>query len=203
MSARQLGTLALVGIGYFVAALVALHFLEPDFSIVDEYTSDYALGESFGWVMRTVFIGAAVGTISIALGLRATLAPGKRVKASWLLMFVAGIGFIVVATFNGDATGVEDLTTSGTVHLAAAAILFLSLLICVWFLRGVFKRDDGWQHLTKSQLAFAIAYTIMFVVSFGLSEGGPVGLTQRIFVAVVMAWLAFLAWQVREHAEVA
>ncbi len=198
MTGKQYGTIGLVGVAYFVAALIALHFLEPDFSVMDEYTSDYALGDSFGWVMRTAFFAAAVGTISIALGLRSSLAAGKRVTASWVLLLIAGIGFIVVGIFNGDPTDAEELTTSGTIHTAAALVLFVSFLVCVWFLRGVFSRDPAWRHALLPQLWFAIGYTVMFVVSFGLPV--PVGLGQRVFVAVLMGWLAFLAWQLRAHA---
>lgn len=198
MTSKQYGTIGLVGVAYFVVALVSLHFLEPDFSAVDGYTSDYALGVSFGWVMRTAFFAVAIGTISIGLGLRSSLAAAKRVTASWLLLLIAGIGFVVVGLFNGDPTDAEELTTSGTIHTLAALVLFVSFLGCVWLLRGVFRRDPGWRHALVPQLWFAIGYTVMFVVSFGLPV--PVGLGQRVFVAVLMGWLAFLAWQLRAHA---
>jgi len=125
--------------------MVALHFLEPDFSPVNEYTSDYVLGRSFGWLMRTAFFAAGIGTLSIALGIRKTLGPGKRVKASFALLAVVGVAFVVVGLFNTDPTLVTDLTTTGTVHFAASVVVFIGLLVAAWFLRGVFKRDRSWE----------------------------------------------------------
>jgi hypothetical protein len=46
---------------------------------------------------------------------------------------------------------------------------------------------------------FAIAYTVGMIGAFATPEDGPVGLTQRIFVPVMMAWLATLAWNIRRN----
>ncbi len=52
MSGKQLGTIGMIGIGWFVVAVLALHVIEPDFSPVDNTISDYALGD-YGWLMQT------------------------------------------------------------------------------------------------------------------------------------------------------
>jgi hypothetical membrane protein len=186
----------MLGVGWLVAALVALHFLDSDLSVTDTYTSDYALGD-YGWLMRSAFFAVGVGTVAIGLGLRETLAPGKRVTASVVLFLIAGVAFLVGGIFNTDPTGVTDLSATGTVHVLASAVLFLSLLVSAWFLRGVFKRDPSWQWFSKAQLGFAVAYTAALIVSFATPEGGTVGLTQRIGIAVLMAWLATLGWSIR------
>jgi hypothetical protein len=97
-------------------AVVALHVIEPDFSPVDTFMSDYANGDN-GWLMQSEFFGAGIGTIAIALGLRKTLVPTKRGTASVVLLVLAGTGFFVAGLFNTDPTGVTDLTTTGTVHV--------------------------------------------------------------------------------------
>ena len=197
MSGRRLGTVAMLGVGWFVAAFVALHFLDTDLSVTDAYGSDYALGE-YGWLMRSAFLAAGVGTVAIGLGLRETLAPGKRVTASVILFLIAGVGFLVGGIFNTDPTGDTELSATGTVHVLASAVLFFSLLVSAWLVRGVFKRDPSWQWFSKAQLGFAVAYTAALIVSFATPEGGAVGLTQRIGVAVMMAWLATLGWSIRK-----
>jgi hypothetical protein len=148
--------------------------------------------------MQSAFFGAGVGTIAIALGLRKTLAPGKRVTASVVLLLLAGIGFLV-AVFKTDPKGVTDLTTAGTLHVLGSMAIFFPLLITAWMVRGVFKRDPIWESFAKTQLWFAIAYTVTMFVNFGTPEDGPAGLTQRIFVPVMMAWLFTLAWSVRRN----
>jgi hypothetical protein len=45
LTGRQYGTIGFAGVGLLVVTLVALHFLDPDLSVVDEYMSVYALGD--------------------------------------------------------------------------------------------------------------------------------------------------------------
>jgi hypothetical membrane protein len=199
MSGKQLGTVGMIGIGWFVVAVVALDVIEPEFSVVDEYMSDYALG-NYGWLMRSAFFAVGLGIVAIGLGLRKTLGPGKRVAASVVMFVSAGIGFLVVGMFNTDPTGVTDLTTVGTLHVLGSVVIFFSLLIAAWMVRGVFKRDPTWEPFAKTQMWFAIAYTVTMFVMFGTPEDGPVGLTQRIFIPVMMGWLFTLAWNIRRNA---
>jgi len=197
MSGKQLGTIGMIGIGWFVVAVLALHVIEPDFSPVDDFISDYANGD-YGWLMQSAFFGAGVGTIAIALGLRKTLLPGKRVTASVVLLLLAGIGYLL-AISKTDPTGVTEATTAGTVHILGSMLIFFSLLISAWMLRGVFKRDPAWAPFARTQMWFAIAYTVTMFTNFATPEDGPVGLTQRIFVPVMMAWLATLAWSIHRN----
>lgn len=192
----RLGKIGLTGIGFFVVALISLHFLEPGFSVVDEYTSDYALGESFGWLMRAAFFAIGLASIAIARGLRQSLERGKRVAATVALFAVSGLAFFIVGTFNGDPTGQTDLSTSGSIHVLGSVVLFLALLAGAWFLRGVFDRDTRFKRFASAQRWFAIAFTIGLLVTFATPEDGAVGATQRIFVVVLTAWLAFVAWTV-------
>lgn len=201
MSGKQAGTIGMIGIGWFAAAVIMLHIVEPEFSVVDNFISDYALGE-YGWLMQSAFFGAGVGTIAIALGFRKTLASGKRVTASVVLFGLAGIGFFV-AIFKTDPTGATELTTAGTLHVTGSVVIFFSLLAAAWIVRGVFRRDRIWEPFAKTQLWFAIAYTVTMFVVFGTPEDGPVGLTQRIFVPVMMAWLFTLAWNIRSRSSAA
>ena len=187
----------MIGIGWFVVAVLALHVIEPDFSVVDNFISDYALGD-YGWLMQLAFFGAGIGTIAIALGLRKTLAPGKRVTAAVVSFAVAGIGFFV-AIFKTDPREFTDLTTAGMLHALGSIVIFFALIVAAWMVRGVFKRDPTWEPFAKTQMWFAIAYTVTMIVTFATPEDGPVGLTQRIFVPVMMAWLFTLAWNIRRN----
>lgn len=93
MTGKQYGTIGLVGVGYFVVAVGALHFLDSERTSADVQISDYLNGD-YGWLMLTAFVGAGIGTLAIAIGLRAALASSRSATASWILMFIAGIGFV-------------------------------------------------------------------------------------------------------------
>jgi len=190
--------IGIIGVGWFVVAVLALHILDPDLSVVDNYISEYALGQ-YGWLMQSAFFGTGVGAIAVALGLRQTLAPGKRVTTSVVLLLIAGIGFLVVAIFKTDPTGATETTTEGNWHLVGSVMVFFSLLAAAWVLRGVFKRDRTWEPFAKAQMWFAIVYTVSMFVTFGTPVGGPVGVTQRLFVALPLGWLLTLAWNIRRN----
>jgi Protein of unknown function (DUF998) len=190
------GTIGLVGVGLFAAALVTLHVLVPDLSVVDEYLSVYALGE-YGWLMRVGPVVLGIGIIAVGLGLRATLAPGKRVTASWALIMLAGFGFIAAGLFETDPTAATEYTTAGAIHDLAGLVYSISLLIASWTLRGVFARDDGYRHLARAELWFAALLTVTFVVLWGGLGRAFVGIVQRVFVGLILAWLFVLAANVR------
>ena len=185
------------GVGYFVLAVLALHFLHPDLSVMDDQMSYYAL-EEFGWLMRSAFAAVGIGTIAIGWGLNRTLEPGKRVKASVVMVLIAGVAFVLAGVFNSDPIGETEMSTVGTVHGVASLVVFVFLLIAAWMLRGVFSRDESWRGFARTQLWLAVALTVTFFVVFATPEDGSGGLTQRVFVAVMMTWLALLGWRIRE-----
>ena len=186
----------MVGAGWFIVAILILNVIDTEYSRVNDFMSDYANGE-YGWLMQSAFLGAGIGAIATALGLRKSLEPGKRVATSILLLLVAGIGYLL-AIAKTDPTGATEFTTGGILHVVGSLLIFFSLLVAVWLLWGVFKRDPSWSHLARTQMWFATAYTVTMVVSFGTPMGGPVGLTQRIFVPVMMAWWIVLAWNIQQ-----
>jgi len=196
VSARQYGTIGIVGVSVFLLVNVALHFLDPDLSVVDAVLSDYALGD-YGWLSRAADFAAAVGLIAIALGLRSTLAPGKRVSASWVLILLAGFGFIVSGLFDTDGTEATEFTTTGTLHIVGSMVSILGLIVTAWLLRGVFSRDDGYRHLSRTQLWFAILISVAAVALILLS-GTADGLAQRALVIVMVTWWLVLAVNVRQ-----
>lgn len=145
------GATALVGTGLCAVALLLLHALDSGVDVIDHYTSDYSLGD-YGWLMKVGFIAFGLAVIATALGLRASLEPGRRVGLTFALFLIAGVGLIVAGIFNTDPTGQEELTSAGSIHLLAALVLFLSLVIVSWVVRGVFSRDATWSNFATTQL---------------------------------------------------
>jgi hypothetical protein len=190
MTARQYGTIGIVGLAGWVLANLLLHVLDPELSVVNTTTSEYALGD-YGWLKRAAEFSIGVGLVAIALGLRTTLAPGTRVTASWVLMLVAGVGFFASGVFVTDATG-ADFTVSGGIHFLSFLVTLISLLTAVWMLRGVFARDDGWRSFQQVQHWFAVAFSFFAVVNIALAGTAP-GLAQRVLIVVLASWLLALA----------
>ena len=190
MTGTRYGTVGMIGVGASLLALSALHILDPDLSVVDQYISEYALGD-YGWLSVAANFGLGAGVIAIALGLRDTLAASRRARASWILVLVAGVGFIVSGVFPTDRPGGET-TTAGAVHDIGGYVSLLGLLISAWMLRGVFARDDAYRFFARTQMAFAVLLTLAFAGVFLLFELS-VGLPQRAFLLVTLIWLFVLS----------
>lgn len=176
----------MIGVGWFVAAVLILNVVDSDFSRIDNMISEYANGD-YGWLMQSAFLGAGIGTVAIAVGIHKALEPSKLARVSVVLLYAAGIGFFLALE-----------RTNGWLHLIGSVIVFFAILFAVWTLWNVFRRDRSWEPLAKTQLWFAIAYTTALIVLFG-TLGGPGGLTQRISVLVMMGWLITLAWNIQQH----
>jgi hypothetical membrane protein len=200
MTARRYGVIGIVGVAGWVLANLLLHVLAPELSVVDTVMSEYALGD-YGWLSRAGDIANAVGVIAIALGLRATLSPGKRVTASWVLMLVSGVGFFASGVFATDEMEATEVTVSGGIHILSFLVTVISLLIAAWMLRGVFERDDGWRHFQQAQHWFAVAISITFVGNIALGGTAP-GLAQRVLAVVLASWWLALAGNVLRVPEV-
>lgn len=189
MSVSRFGVIGVAGAVYFAATGVVLHFIKSDIDPLQITISEYALGQ-FGWLMTAAFLVVGVGTLSLALGLRRSLAPGKRVATSVVLMALAGLGFIVSGIFEADPDA------EASIHDLAGLLLFLAVIIGAFVLRGVFARDARWQGLAGPARWFAFGLLATFLLFFFLSEQ-VTGLAQRVFVAVMMTWLAVIGWWMR------
>ncbi len=201
MTAKRYGLIGIGGVVVWVVANLVLHLLDPELSVVGNTTSEYALGDH-GWLKRAAEFANGAGVIAIALGLRATLSPGRRVTASWVLMLVAGVGFFVSGVFVTDETGAEDVTLSGSIHLIFGFLVtVVCLLVAAWMLRGVFARDDGWRQFQRAEHRFAVAFSIAVVGNIALAEAAP-GLAQRVLIVVVASWWLALAVNIMRASEV-
>lgn len=186
MSARQLGVIGMLGAGWFIVSALVLNVVDAEYSRVHDAMSNYAHGE-YGLLMQSAFLGAGIGAVANAVGLRKSLKPGKRITTSIVFLLIAGGGYFLA------------IARTDPLHIIGSLMIFFSLLVAVWLLRGVFRRDPTWSHLGQTQMWFAIAYTVTMAVVFGTPMDGPVGLTQRIFVSVMMVWWIFIGWNIQRH----
>lgn len=186
-------TIALCLFGYFSIALIALHFLRPDYTPIDHMISDYAVGR-FGWVMTTAFVAFGFGCLSLSLGL--WRAGPKRLLATIgrLLLIVAFLGLMVTAMFPTDLETAKD-TPHGTIHTISFLVNIVSISIAALTLSLSFGADPRWKRARLPALLIVIALLGAFVVQYlTLHRGAPYGFTNRAFVAVVMNWLFFVAF---------
>jgi MFS family permease len=196
---RRFAEVALACFGYFIVVLVLLHGLRPDYTPVDHMISDYAVGR-LGWVMTTAFVALAVGCLMLGLGMAAAGPKSLPGRAAVLLLWVVTLGLLVTAIFPTDLETAAT-TTTGNIHTASFLVNVFSLILCALLFAVSFHQSEDWRGYRWIGLALAIALLAAFVAQFlTLHRGAPYGLTNRLFVAVLMVWFLATARQLRRVA---
>ena len=172
---------------YFVAALLLMHALRPDYTIVDHMISDYAVGR-FGWIMMTAFLSFSMGCLTLAIGL---FRDGPK---SWLgrigaaLLIVGWAGLIVTALFPTDLETAPS-TPTGDIHALSFFVNIVSILLSTICLGLSYGGSPDWRRRRTPALVLVALLVAAFVAQYlTLHRGAPYGITNRLFVAVLMAW---------------
>jgi hypothetical protein len=196
---RRFAEVAMACFGYFAVVLVLLHVLRPDYTPVDHMISDYAVGR-LGWVMATAFVALSAGCLTLGLGM--ALAGPRSVpgRAAVLLLWVATVGLLTTAIFPTDLETAAT-TTTGNIHTVSFLVNVTSMILCSLLFAVSFHQGEDWRSYRWAGLALAIALLAAFIGQFlTLHRGAPYGLTNRVFVAVLMVWLGATAAQLRRVA---
>jgi hypothetical protein len=196
---RRLATVALAVIALCVAALVALHVVEPGLDPRDHTVSEYA-NTSTGWLGTT-----ALAAWSVAL-FAASWAVGGSSSARWSsriaqravvsLLAFAALGLATAACFHTQAVagrvpaGVAR-TNAGILHDAGAGGATVAIFVAAT-LSGVIARDRGVVRVSRGVVVSAV------VVQVALLSAGPSlsGIRQRLLIALALGWLAIVNMRV-------
>ena len=196
---KRLAEIAMGCFGYFIVMLVLLHGLRPDYTPVDHMISDYAVGR-LGWVMTTAFVALAAGCLTLGLGMAVAGPKSLPGRAAVLLLWVATLGLLVTAIFPTDLE-TATTTTTGNIHTASFLVNVTSLILCALLFAVGFHKSEDWRGYRWVGWAMAIVVLGAFIAQFlTLHRGAPYGLTNRLFVAVLMIWFLATARQLRRVA---
>lgn len=208
--AKTANWIAITGTAAALLLLALLHALSPEFDPSWRMISEYANGR-FGWVLSLMFAVWALSSWALLVGI---WRQGKSAlfRVGLLFIFLAGLSEVLAAIFdiNQPLHGLADVL--GLLGLPLAAI----------FVTVALTRSPGWSvarkplrwfaHLPWVSVAlFAASFGVLFL-TFQLTglkvdpQAGPtahapagvvglVGLTNRLFAVVFMAWVVIVAWQ--------
>ena len=195
-SFRSLATAALACFGVAAGGLLLMHALRSDYQLASHMISDYAVGK-FGWVMATVFVvwSAGIALLLSALLLAEPSSPARKLGA--LLLGVTAVGLLVSAAYRTDLPGLPD-THEGNVHAISFFVNIVCMLAAIPLLSFGFGPTSRLRSFRRTTLALAFAVVLTFLLQFfTLRKGMPYGLTNRLFVIVLLAWLAYVAARLR------
>jgi hypothetical protein len=195
-----LAGLAIVGL-VFLNASAWLLPIWSEFGAIGDTMSELALGR-FGFVQTTAFLVAGIGILGLAFAIYQLTQDSWRSRIGSFLIALYGAGAIIAAIFPTDridsASEVWSQSTTGTIHIVVALISFLCVIPGMYLLTWHFFGEARWRRITSWWMMLFPSATLALL--FIQSEGPRVGLNQRLFVAVVSAWLILVALKVRSIA---
>lgn len=179
-----LARVAIIGIVYSLAAVIALHLLNPEYDAIARPLSDYATSRG-GWLIATAIFSFAVSVLAIARGLAATC----RSRAGIALLYGAGIAYFIASIFPTDARLDETVSTvAGAIHFIAGHLSSPCLVSAAILLA---------RNPRAFMLAVVLWATLVILVILNMLQWQVGGLGQRLFFVLTWLWLLLIA--VRLH----
>lgn len=185
---------AAVSVACFVVAagaVVALHLLRRDLDPVRRHLSEYAVGE-WGALMTTAFLAAAAGAAALAVACSSAVAPSRWSRIACGAIVAAALFEAAMAVFVTDLSVPVPgepwvRTTHGRIHDVLALLHGIAWTSAVFALPMALRRDARWRGVVR--LSWFSTFTVVAAVaSRALSPPGTMGMTQRLWIASVLAW---------------
>jgi hypothetical protein len=178
----------------------ALHLLRPDYNPIRNFCSEYLVGP-YGFLGTISAYMLAATLLMLLIGLRLSVRPSGFLTASCVLLGVIIISTCAAAVFPIDLLPSDGshppFTRACIIHLAASALLFVSLIALFLTLPGAYKRDEKWRSFSQTTLFLGflllVSFLAMILVPFYLR-----GLAQRIMGLPVGIWLLLTGWRLRQ-----
>lgn len=174
--------------------MLLLHVLRTDVHPARHYVSEYG-NETWWWMLSVALLLIGGGVIALASALRTTV----RARGGPLLLQASGVLLVVAAVFSTDRRGgeVEVATLAGQVHGLAAIGAFCGLVLAMMLLSPRMSGDERQLgRVGELAIPWAMVAVTPVVAAFLLIPEAH-GLRQRLFLAIVFAWLLAAAVQVR------
>lgn len=181
----------LVGIGVFLLVMLALPPLDDGYSALTDSVSEGALGR-FGAAQTVAFVALGLGSLAFAALVRREL-PRRNGAVAASLFALWAVGILLCAVFPVDE-GAAGATTVAKVHLLAATVAFVAALAGMWVVSVAARTHPAWALRRGGLLLLGAASTVAFAVMAAAPQDVSWGgLAQRVFVVLVLAWIALAA----------
>jgi hypothetical protein len=195
-TARVAAAVAIATTAYFALAAVTTHIVSPQYDLVRDYISDYAVGP-WGWIYGSAFLASFVGCIALAVALWALLPVGARPKVGLVLLAIVGVTYAVDFIFPTDilAPGEPPQTVVGQIHLVDAFLGWLLFVACAFLiLRGV-RKDPRFDAVRPALtfLSWLAPVTLVVLVAAVIAKLPIGGLIEKTFIVDRNVWAMLLA----------
>lgn len=199
ISMRHWSSIAIAGFSVFLAIILLLHVLHPEFMPTQRFISEYALGD-YGWLLNIAILGNLIGSLALIQALYQAYPKPFR---SWIVLVCLGVATISILTnfLPTDLHG-KAITISGYIHNMGTFIGSLAGLGCMAVLSRRLNRFgflQGWYRILRF---LSIVAPIVFLTMLMLAKHlfGWIGLLQRLYAAMILLWFMITAYGIRSGA---
>ena len=191
-SPQRLAAVALAGVAYYVIAVVVLALLNPDMSPLAIPISGYQEGRH-PLLAATTFFALATAVAALTLALRAVLRRSWFAGPGLTMFWIAAAGRVIAGVF-------PDMP----MHAVGALMTFPWLSLGAVFLSLAPGSVPQWGALRLPLLILALTICAMLLAWLTVfSARGLGGLGQRLYFAVLFAWMTVVALRIMKHSSVA
>lgn len=148
-----------------------------------DWPSGLALGD-YGWVMTATFVISGFMMMLFASGLRLSLPAIRPARIGTLLLSLAGLGLIGLASTTDPTLTTVNRTWHGLLHDASFVLLGMTLMPAMIALGFAFRKDTHWNNLSL--------YT-WITVTLALPAFWLKGAAFYMFLLSVLVWCEVIA----------
>jgi len=197
---KRLFWVVIGGILLYVALDALAQVLPPHYSPIKDAESDLAVGP-YGSVMAVNFINRGALSLVFLYALsRAARAGGgftpsdaeRRFRTGLYMFGVWSVGAILLAFFPTDVPA-TPVSWHGAVHLVVAAIAFFGGAFGAIVMSSRFGNSQVLQGTKKTALPIAVLAVVFLFIGLGTISGPIGGLTERLFLGLVLLWVAVVS----------
>ena len=196
--------ITIVGTVFFFSVMyIAFVFIQPELNPIHRFGSEYSVGR-MGWLMKLAFFVWSAGLMSFALAMAKGLDSKSRSYAAIVLFAVGALSIFLAGVFDSDLQVLNSSppprwiegpsSYDHILHTVASMVGLLSLMIGIGItsrrLRLSGRLQSGYRVLRSLSWSAPVAFVAMATL---FASYGLVGLGQRIFLALMFAWLLIAA----------
>lgn len=202
---RLVGSSSIFLISAFLAILVLLHFLEPQFDPSWRMISEYEIGP-YGLLMTIAFICWGLGVLDLQMVLARSLQTmGGKIGRWWLV--VIGVAMMTAGVFKTNAITDNIVSLDNTIHTICGAVVIMTFPVAASLVARSLTRNPKWAPARSWLLWGTMLCWLSLVVFFGsiivsglihpgAGRVGPqvlLGWPNRLLVVVYSVWMIVVA----------
>jgi hypothetical protein len=179
----------------FCIAALAVQVLRTEYDWWQAPLSFYLSGPHSAW-LRAAYLGLALASMLLAIGLQRALAPAARYTLVPVLLVGGAAALAVTAAFPGPSPGHAVSDAGAFVHGLSAIASFLLVGTAMLLQSTSLHRDPHWHTVARPLLLLAaLAFAGLWL--HALWRALPRGGSQKAVIALYLAWLGTVAWRLR------